>query len=62
MERGSVIIWSLVVGTVACLLAIIIWWIANGLDPTFQDNIYYDAPLGGPPDAPLIGDTTEFAT
>lgn len=62
MERKPATIWSWVVGIVACLLAILMWWIANGLDRTFQDNVDPDAPLGGSPDNPLAGDTTEFAT
>jgi hypothetical protein len=50
------------VGLVACLLAIVMWWIANGLDRTFQDIVDLDAPLGGSPDNPLAGDTTGFTT
>lgn len=50
------------VGLVACLLAIVTWWIANGLDPTFQDMTDLDAPLGGSPSSPLAGDTTGFTT
>jgi 4-amino-4-deoxy-L-arabinose transferase-like glycosyltransferase len=62
MERKPTTFWSWVVGIVACLLAILMWWIANGLDRTFQDNLDPDAPLGGSSENPLAADTTEFAT
>ena len=62
LEKRPVTYWAWFVGIVACLLAILMWWIANGLDRAFQDNVDPDAPLGGPPDTPLAGDTTEFAT
>lgn len=50
------------IGLVGCLLAIFMWWIANGLDRTYQDIVNSDASLGGPPDKPLAGDTSGFAT
>ena len=62
LERKPVTFGTWLVGIVCCLLAILMWWLANGLDPTFQDNVDLDAPLGGSPDTPLAGDTTEFAT
>jgi|HubBroStandDraft_1064217.scaffolds.fasta_scaffold491198_1 hypothetical protein len=49
------------VGVVGCLLAILMWWIANGLERTYLDTVDPDAPLGGPTDNPLSGDTTGFA-
>lgn len=36
----------LVVG-IACLTAIFMWWITNGHDPAFRDNVDDKAPLGG---------------
>jgi hypothetical protein len=47
---------------VLCLLAILMWWIANGLDPTFQDTLDVEAPLGGSTSSPLDGNTIGFQT
>jgi hypothetical protein len=62
LEKKPVTCLAWIVGIVACLLATLMWWIANGLDRTFQDVIDPDAPVGGAPEAPLSGNTTGFAT
>ena len=62
LEKPPATSWAWFLGIVGCLLAVMMWWIANGLDRTFQDIIDPDAPLGGPPETPLAGDTTGFAT
>jgi hypothetical protein len=51
--------WSLVLGIVCSIGAVVIWWIANGGDPTFHDTDP-DIPVGGPTATPLPGDTTGF--
>jgi len=50
---------------IGCLLAILMWCIANGLDVTYQDTAPNpDAPVGGPVQTltSLPGDTSGFAT
>jgi hypothetical protein len=62
MERKPATCRAWVIGVIGCLLAIGMWWIANGLDRTFQDTFDPEAPLGGPPGSALAGNTTGFAT
>lgn len=62
LEKTPSTFWSWFFGVLCCVLAIFMWWIANGLERTFQDIVDADAPLGGPVDAPLGGDTTGFNT
>lgn len=40
--------------------AVWIWWIANGADPSFRDNIPANAPIGGDPTVPLPGSLDGF--
>ena len=42
--------------------AVLEWWIANGLNPTFQDDFDVEAPVGGPPSQRPSGDLTGFRT
>lgn len=50
------------IGVLLSIFAILMWWLANGLDRTFRDDLNPDAPLGGSPDAPLVGNTAGFTT
>ena len=34
-------------GVLLSIIAIFIWWVANGLDTTFYDNIDQETPTGG---------------
>jgi hypothetical protein len=52
--------WSLWLGIALSVLAILVWWIANGNDPTFQDPDP-EGPIGGNTSAPLPGDTKGFS-
>ena len=52
--------WSLLVGIVCSVASIVVWWIANGADPSFQD-VDLETPLGGSTGAPLPGDTSGFS-
>ncbi len=54
--------WTWAFGLLAAVLAILMWWIANGLDETFRDNITPDAAVGGSPRTTLVGDTKGFTT
>ena len=40
--------------------AVWIWWIANGADPSFRDNIPLNAPIGGDTSTPLSGSLDGF--
>ena len=62
LERTPATALSWSSGVIGCILAIFMRWIANGLDRTFQDTVNPEAPLGGPVEAPLAGDTSEFNT
>ena len=46
----------------SCVLAVLQWWIANGLNPTFQDDLNIEASVGGPPSQSPPGDLTGFRT
>ncbi|TPK59093.1 hypothetical protein FJ930_29395 [Mesorhizobium sp. B2-4-15] len=48
--------WSIITGVVFCLLAVFTWWVANGLDPIFEDTIRPDDSVGGDVKAKLDGD------
>lgn len=48
--------WALFFSTAA----IWIWWIANGGDPSFRDNIPNNAPIGGDTSTPLSGSLDGF--
>jgi hypothetical protein len=50
------------VAFVLCVLAVLEWWIANGLNPTFQDDLDVEAPVGGPPSQSPSGDLSGFRT
>jgi hypothetical protein len=43
-------------------LAVLVWWIANGMEPMFHDTPSIDAAVGGNADAPLKGGTDGFKT
>jgi uncharacterized membrane protein len=47
---------------VACVLAILHWWIANGLNPAFQDELSRDAAVGGSPTKTPAGTVGDFRT
>ena len=51
--------WSMALGVVCSVAAIIIWWIANGSDPTFHDTDP-EIPVGGSTATQLPGDTIGF--
>jgi hypothetical protein len=51
---------SIVSGIFFCVLAVLIWWIANGLDPIFQDTIRTDDSVGGDVNQELGGDFNGF--
>ena len=53
-------LWSIGVGVVVSVIAVLLWWIANGLEPIFQDGIPADAATGGDPLAGLAGDVKDF--
>ncbi|MFD1703521.1 hypothetical protein ACFSCV_10950 [Methylopila henanensis] len=42
------------------VVAIWIWWIANGADPSFRDTVPVNAPIGGDPSVPLSGSLDGF--
>ncbi|WP_133116113.1 hypothetical protein [Mesorhizobium wenxiniae] len=48
--------WSIITGILFCLLAVLTWWVANGLDPIFEDTIRPDDSVGGDVKAKLDGD------
>jgi hypothetical protein len=50
---------SLAFGIGCSAVAVIVWWIANGADPTFHDTAP-DAAVGGPTAGGLAGNTTGF--
>jgi hypothetical protein len=60
LEKKPVTCRAWFIGIALSLLAILMWWIANGLDRTFQD-FNPESPVGGPPQNPLAGDTSGFA-
>jgi hypothetical protein len=53
---------SIPIAALFCVLAVLMWWIANGLNPAFQDSFSSDAPLGGPPTNEPNGDLNGYKT
>jgi membrane protease YdiL (CAAX protease family) len=53
---------SIVLGTFASIIAILTWWIANGYEQMFYDNLKGDESTGGDPGAPLKGSTSGLKT
>lgn len=52
---------SILIGLIASVIAILTWWIANGEDPIFDDNVKkIDIPTGGDIKTPLNGDIKGF--
>ena len=60
LERTPVSSFSFVAGIVGSLFAVLTWWIANGLEPTYQDIVDPEAAVGGATQDPLPGDTSDF--
>jgi len=55
---STTLIWT---GFITSIIAIVTWWIANGEDPIFNDNVSkMDIPTGGDANAPLKGDVSNF--
>ena len=52
--------WTWAMAIFACLLSLWIWWIANADNLALHDEPTIDAPVGGDPDALLVGDTANF--
>ena len=52
--------WVLVVASLASLCGIWTWWFTNSTDPTFRHRVPIDAPAGGAPDNPLMGNLSGF--
>jgi hypothetical protein len=46
---------SILIGGLACAFSVFVWWVANGSEPIFQDQIRPDASIGGDIDTPLNG-------
>jgi len=42
------------------LTSVVLWWMATSSDPSFADTFDPDAPAGGLPDQPLLGDDSGF--
>ncbi|MFT8523330.1 hypothetical protein [Gluconobacter oxydans] len=51
---------SLVLAILTSVLALALWWIANGSDPAFSDGIRQDASVGGNINTPLQGNLSGF--
>lgn len=49
-------------GIVGCLAAIFVWWVASGLDETFQDTSDPNDAVGGPPTRELNSRATSIRT
>lgn len=47
---------------VACIFAVLSWWIANGLNPTLRDEYDVESPVGGATSRAPAGDLTGFRT
>jgi len=54
--------WSLGLGLMASIVAIVMWWVANGREEMFHDVVEPDAPIGGSVSSLLKGDTTGYTT
>lgn len=53
---------SLLIGGIASLISIVTWWVANGYEGMFYDNLTGDEPTGGDPAGRLNGDVSSFKT
>lgn len=53
---------SIVLGTIASIISVLTWWIANGYEQMFYDNLKGDESTGGDPGAPLNGSTSGLKT
>jgi len=62
LERRPATLFSWLGDIGGCFAAIVMWWIANGLDRTYQDVVNPEAPLGGSLETPIAGDTSGFNT
>jgi hypothetical protein len=52
---------SILLGVIASVISILTWWVANGHETMFCDNVIdKDAPVGGDANAPLKGNTSNF--
>lgn len=48
-------VWSFVVGIVGSIAALLLWWIANGKNPSFQDAVNPKDSLGADPSTEVSG-------
>jgi hypothetical protein len=53
--------WSMTVGVIGSIMALTIWWIANGADPTFHDSDP-ETIVGGSTESKLPGDVSGWDT
>lgn len=53
---------SILLGALASLVSVLIWWVANGYEPMFDDGVPPDASVGGNPDTPLDGNVEGVKT
>jgi hypothetical protein len=53
---------SIFFGGIASIISVLTWWIANGYEQMFYDNLKGDEPTGGNPEAPLKGSTSGLKT
>lgn len=59
-QQAAISVWSVLVGSLGCLLAFVMAWIANSEEAIYHDEINLDATLGGSPEKPLSGDTSGY--
>lgn len=53
---------SILLGASASIISVLAWWIANGDEQMFYDNLKGDESTGGDPKAPLKGSTSGLKT
>lgn len=58
LSDGASFFW----GALFSILAVLVWWVANGHEPMFHDTPSLDAAVGGSAAAPLKGETNGFKT
>lgn len=58
LSDGASFFW----GALFSVLAVLVWWMANGTEAMFHDTPSLDAAVGGSPTAPLKGETSGFKT
>ncbi len=46
---------SILIGGIVCAFSVFVWWVANGAESVFQDQIQPDASIGGDINTPLNG-------